>query len=348
MQNFYVRVPWAGVAWLAACFLSVQTAANGDSADTPAGTTMFAQPILNGIAGTFHVPLKERKSASDPVFSLLLWQPNPNQSNGELVPTSWSAGDMTGFYPTGSLSDEQAGFRDEPKTSTVQIAGDTVGAYLNSRDLPQGSQGDKMMITPEFQPPTSQRTCPFASPGMALVNSLDLQIPTARDLKRPGSLTYVNADFGFEDLKTHTRVSYKLSFFHRAATDGSALTPEYLEGTEVGGFDGPSHSFQVGNAVAPGSRVVTMLAGSATFQGEPWRGWRRFAAAITYDNFKTALAALKAKDPAFPGSGNPADYLLRKWHLNAELKFSGGPAELGWSMRQARVSLVPESQLNRA
>ncbi len=36
-------------------------------------------------------------------------------------------------------------------------------------------------------------------------------------------------------------------------------------------------------------------------------------------------------------SVNPADYAFVKFHLNAELHFKNAPAELGWSMRQARI-----------
>ena len=158
-------------------------------------------------------------------------------------------------------------------------------------------------------------------------------------------MTYVVSDLQFVDTGTGTRISYETALFHHSMNTGSPLTPAALEAREVGAFDGPSQSFQVGNPIAPGSRVITLLAGSTLFQHGTWTGWRRFRGAITYANFKTALASLKKKSPAFKASDNPADYELTQWHLNAELKFGAGPAELGWSMRHAKVALLPSAKL---
>jgi hypothetical protein len=88
------------------------------------------------------------------------------------------------------------------------------------------------------------------------------------------------------------------------------------------------------------------LAGSALFQDQPWTGWRPFRFAITQSNFQAALRALKEKYPDFSGSSDPADYEFVAWHLNAELKYASGPAELGWSMRRAAIALAPENRLN--
>jgi hypothetical protein len=317
-----------------------QAAASPDVRGGP--RIIFEQPVLGGIAGNFHVPPAEHKYPVDQAFNLVLWQPNPTRPDGELVPTDWKAGDMTGFYPAAPLVEHQAAFRDAAGASTVQIDGGTVGVYLNSRDLPNSSPGSKMMITPAFKPPKEQRLYPFAEPGLAIANSLELQVPSARDLNRPGNFTYVVATFVLEDRQTHTQISYDVDLFHHAAGPVQPTTPERLRKTEVGAFDEPSHSFEVGNPVAAGSRVVTMAAGSTPRQYQPWRGWRLFKFAITRANFKAALGALKEQALAFKGSEDPADYALSEWHLNAELKFGSGPAELGWSMRRARVALVPE------
>jgi hypothetical protein len=313
--------------------------------------TLFEQPILRGIDGSFHVPLVEhtgnvQKLFENKPFNLLLWQPNPGRNDGKLVPTGWKAGELTGFYPTGSLREHQAAFRDAAGASTVQIEGDTVGVYLNSRDLPGGSDGNKMMITPEFMPPKDRIPYPFAETGMAVVNSLELQVPVASSLNRPGNFAYVVSDLAFVDRRSHTKISYAIRLFHYALQPAPEPTLKQLYRTEVGHFDAPSHSFQVGNQLAMGSRIVTVLSGSTLFQTQPWRGWRFFDAAITRSNFVAALGALQEADASFPGSKNPADYGLIEWHLNAELTFGSGPAELGWSMRHARLMLAPESQLH--
>jgi hypothetical protein len=330
------------LSWAASAIgAHAQAAASPDVRSGP--RIIFEQPVLGGIAGNFHVPPAEHKYPVDQLFNLVLWQPNPTRSDGALVPTNWKAGGMTGFYPAAPLAEHQAAFRDAAGASTVQIDGGTVGVYLNSRDLPNGSPGNKMMITPAFRPPKEQRLYLFAEPGLAVANSLELQVPSARDLNQPGNFTYVVAIFVFEDRQTRAQISYEADLFHHSTRPTLPQMPELLHKNEVGAYDEPSHSFQVHNPAIPGSRIITILAGSTQSQTQPWRGWRPFNFAITRTNFKAALGALKEKAPAFKGSEDPADYALSEWHLNAELKFGSGPAELGWSMRRARVALVPEN-----
>jgi hypothetical protein len=321
----------------------------GESAEEqghrPGETVIFEQPILGGVAGNFHVPIAERKYPSDRQFTVILWQPNPNRLDGELVPTNWSAGDKTGFYPAGALREHQSAFIDAYAESTVQIEAGTIGAYVRSADLPNGSHGDKMMITPVYTFPKQTPLRPFLRPGDALVNSLELQIPVAQDANKPGNYTYVNPVFFFIDIENHTQISYDITVFHHALHRAPPPTPESLRKTEVGAFDGPTHSYQVGNALSVGSRVVLPLSGTTLYQNQPWKGWRIFRFAITRNNFQSALKSLKERDPGFLGSENPSDYVLTEWHLNAELNFTNGPAELGWSLRKTRIALIPEIRL---
>lgn len=314
--------------------------------DLSGESILFEQPFLTGIAGNFHVPIAEHRYPSDKPFNLILWQPNPNEPDGQLVATSWPAGDMTGFYPEGKLAEHQAAFRDAPGASTVQIEGGTVGVYLNSRDLSHGSNANLMMITPAFRLPKARDAYPFVHPGVAIVESLDLQIPVAKDLDRKGNLTYVVADLEFEDRQSRARISYNITLFRHTPAPGTQPTQEWLQRTEVVAYDAPTHSFIIGNPLTLGSRVVTPLTRSSLFQTQPWTGWRSFRFAVTQDNFKTNLLSLNKRAPAFGASENPADYILNGWHLNAEIVFATGPAELGWSMRKARVALVPDDRLD--
>jgi hypothetical protein len=297
------------------------------------------------LSGNFHVPLAEHSYPHDTPFNLILWQPNPNRSDGKLVPSGWKAGDVTGFYPTTPVEEHQAAFRDQAGSSTVQIEGSTVGAYINSADLTNGSSGSKMMITPAYMIPEGERFRPFKKTDSAIVNSLQLQVPTARDENKSGNFTYVVADFVFRDEKSQTTISYGVTLFHH---DPRNIDPtvlpreEVLIRTETGGYDRPSHSYQVSNMLAPGSRIVTPLFQSTLFQVRPWKGWRKFDFAITYGNFRNALEALRTREAEFKGSHDPADYIFLEWHLNAELQYSSGPAELGWSLRETRVELMSE------
>ena len=75
-------------------------------------TTVFAQPVLTGIRDNVHVPVAEHSYPTNKSFNLVLWQPNPAAPAGQLVPTTWNAGDMTGFYPDPPLKEHQAAFRE--------------------------------------------------------------------------------------------------------------------------------------------------------------------------------------------------------------------------------------------
>src|SRR3974390_490517 len=114
---------------------------------------IFKQPTLDGVVGNFHVPLAEHQYPNDHPFNVILWQPNPNKADGQLFPSNESVGDLTGFYPTSPLAKHQSAFRRGAGATAVQIEGDTVGVYLASSDLPNGSPGHKMMITPAFMFP---------------------------------------------------------------------------------------------------------------------------------------------------------------------------------------------------
>src|SRR5579859_2358371 len=141
----------------------------GSGAANPgAPTILFEQPQDNGIGGHFFVPLAAQGSRPKGEFALVLWQVDPFTPNGELVPTSWDAGSKTGFTPSTTLN-VQLGFRDMPGTTTAQMDGDVVGAYLNSEDLPSAPVGQKMMITPEYVFLSGTEPMPFASSNAVLI-----------------------------------------------------------------------------------------------------------------------------------------------------------------------------------
>lgn len=301
---------------------------------------LFDQPALGDVAGHFHVPTAEHRYPTEHPFNLLFWERNPLTPNGDLVPTDWPAWERTGFRPSEPLMRHQLAIRNAPDASTVQAEGRTVGVYLNSRDLTEVSEGHQMMITPAFREPRDAMVFPFARAGTMLVTTFDLQVPTAVDTYRPGSATYVVSDLQLEDRASHTRISYGTALFHHRPSPVRLPGAARLHEAEVGVFDKGSKSYQIGNPLAPDSRLVRILPGSDVFQTQPWRGWRHFAMAISPENFQIGLIALHAQRPDFKGSTNPADYILVGWHLNAELQYATGPAELGWSMRDARITLV--------
>jgi hypothetical protein len=118
-------------------------------ATSVAGTTvLIEQPSPSGIAHDIFVAHVAKSGMPTGTFDLVVEQPDPFTSSGNLVPTSWDAGSQTGFAPA-SPSTAQLGFRNQTGTSTVQMEGDIVGAYLNSRDLPTSLTYQKMMTAPQ-------------------------------------------------------------------------------------------------------------------------------------------------------------------------------------------------------
>jgi hypothetical protein len=333
------------VAWV--CFILWNAWATEADSDETYNRVVFEQPDLHGVEGTFHVPIAELSYPEDREFNVVLWQPNPLRADGQLEPATWSVGDKTGFYPNGAKAFTQRSFRDDFGKTAVQIDGRTIGAYLNSSDFPNGSDGYKLMIAPAYKPARKHQIYPFAEPRQAIENYMDLQVPVAKDSNRDGNFTYVTACFVFWDRKTETRISFSATLFHRAEGHVPPPTRKRMQETEVGPFDGPSKSFQIINPVYPGSPVMTVASASTLVQYAPWRGWRTFDFFITSANFTSALAALKHRAPNFAGSALASDYALIEWHLNAELTFSTGPAELGWSMHDAKLILVSEKSIQQ-
>jgi hypothetical protein len=306
----------------------------------PKSRILFEQPSLSAIAGNFHVPISEHGMPKAQPFNLILWQPNPNRADGELVPTAAPLGDKTGFFPSVPLTRYQLAYTGKPNSTGVQAQGDTVGVYLNSADLPDGSDKgmNKMMITPEYALPADTHFRPFADTGARIVYHFDLQIPTAVSANKPGNFVYAVQYLVFADRTSKTKLTFEVALFHHAPTNPPPPAAKRLQETEVGAFDEPSQTFQVGNPLSPLSRLNTPLPGSTLYGTQPWTGWRPYAFAITRENFAAGLAALAAQGSGFHGSANPADWELQHLHLNAELKFGTGPAQMGWSMRRERIT----------
>jgi hypothetical protein len=252
---------------------------------------------------------------------MVLWQPNPSNAEGQLVPTAWDAGSQTGFTPSSSLNATQLGFQNKPGTSTAQMDGDTVGAYLNSANLPGAPVGQKMMIAPRFAFSPESAPYPFSSTTSVLSGSMDLQIPTA-----VGAETYVLADMLFQD-ENGVQISYGVAVFHNAARNP----------TVDSNYNPPSNSYQLNSPLGVDQRFVTKTSGSAAWTGTSWAGFQTFAWSISRPQFVAALNFLAAEFPGKVQTTDPAKWALVEVHLNAEFHFQPAPAELGWSMRGWKI-----------
>lgn len=322
------------VGRVVACLMliAILTRAGNADAGAQAPKVLFEQGAVDDLARSFLVPGADPQHPN-PVptdrLVLVLWQPNPKRSDGTLVPTSWAAGDKTGFYPTPPL-EHQLGFEDRPGTTTVEAQGGVVGAYLNSQEVSPATDFPSLMITPAFRWSDASAARPFSDPAQALLVSLELQVPTASDADRPGSRAYVVANLEFMDRVSGTKLSYGSELFFNGQSDSNSMNI---------GFDPGSRSIMIYGPDDDGSPILLRVPGSDHFTATPWRGWRTFSYAITGRAFSFALDRIRDRYPNANASQDPADYRLTMFHLNAEVQDYGGPAELGWSMRNARIVL---------
>jgi hypothetical protein len=301
-------------------------------------TTLLEQPQESSITGNVVVPIAEKSTPPTGVFILDVEQPDPFTTNGELVPTAWNASSQTGFAPSNPISD-QLGFQNTSGTSTAQMDAGTVGAYINSKDVPNspvvpgGTGGgcgnvttapsQKMMIAPQYAWSSGTGPIPFASSSTVLSGSLDLQVPTA------SGEAYVVLDMLFEDTNGG-RVTYGVKLFANGVTN-----------PVVGcGYNAPANTYKIDSPLGIDERFVSKAANSASDTGVPWLGWRHFEWSISQSQFAAALQFL---EPQFPGkiqTVDPTQYTLTQVHLNAEINFAPGPAEMGWSMSGLNIWLV--------
>jgi hypothetical protein len=304
-----------------AAVLTLTAAVAVGSSSVAATNDLFDQPLEGGIVSNMFVAHVTKAGMPKGTFDLVLLQPNPFTSNHYLVPTSWDAGSKTGFVPA-SPSISQLGFRNQVGTSTAQMEGDTVGAYLNSRDLPTTLSNQLMMISPQYIWPTGSTPVPFASSGSVLNGEMDLQIPTA-----VGKKTYVSADLSFLD-PNGLRISYSVNLFHNGITRGLPISTN---------FNAAEHYYILGAPLEAGGQFLSLVNGSASITGAPWVGFRHFQWTISQAQFVAALKYLETKFPGKITSTDPTQYELVEVHLNAEMNYSPAPAELGWSMRGLKL-----------
>jgi hypothetical protein len=313
----------SGILRQCATALTLLAAVTVGSTSVAGTTVLFEQPLESGIDGNIWVAHVTKGGMPTGSFDMMVEQPDPHTSTGNLVPTSWDAGSNTGFVPT-SPSTAQLGFTNQAGSSTAQMEGGTVGAYLNSRDLPTTRTNQLMMITPQYRFPPGAAPVPFASSTSVLNGELDLQIPTA-----VGSDTYVTADLLFLDPRG-TRISIGVKLFQNEIRGSGVLGTLYDPSEKV---------YILNSPLTANQQFLTPVQGSASTTGTPWLGWRHFQWTVDQAQFAAAIKYLVTAYPGKITSIDTTQYVLDEVHLNAEFHYSPAPAELGWSMQGLKVWL---------
>lgn len=306
----------------------------------PSPRVLFRQPDLDGLGNRMYV--QTRVPGGE--FAMISWQKSPFTPDGKFLPVRWDAGKKTGLDVTGERPLAQRGMRDVAGATTAQMSGGAVGAYLNSADLSgggtdpagrprPGSEGYKMMVTPQIRFVPETAVHPFRSENGRLDLSLELQVPVAECGEKKGSLAYVNPVLLLVHPVRGVKISYVVGLFSRRSAGGARKVIQHIA------HDEPTKSWMIQCKLVPGNPGLDFGKDSAEFQTAPWRGWRSFSCSVTRANLLAALRALREQQPETDCSLDPADYQLRSFHLNAEITFETAPAEMGWSMRRALLAL---------
>ena len=330
MKSLGIQATLTALAAVVAAASAIEFALSPAHAGS-AQTILIEQPSEKSIGDRLLVPPATHVPLRAGSFDLVLWEPNPNREDGEMVPSGWTAGNKTGFSPSSSVGGKQVSMKTDGESTTAQMDGDTVGVYLNSDDLPMTTHKTKLMIAPSYQFERDRRPQPFSTTNSVLTTTLQLQVPTAIDQHRSGSETYIVGETVFISPKG-CLVSYGVSLFFNGVPHSKVRT----------GFDSDTHSFMMNVPLGENEQYIHRVGPSAPKQSAPWSGWRNFDYALSYVAFAGALSSLKQQYGNSVDTTNPADYKLVGWHLNAELHFGSGPAELGWSMRHMKLTIASD------
>ena len=284
---------------------------------------LFQQPVLLGINSNWYVAHVNKGGLPEGSFGLVSWNPNPYNDGGEYVASSWDASAVTGFSPA-QMTSSQLSVQNATDSTTGQMDGDTVGAYLNSRDLRPSQAGQMMMISPQYIFPEGQQPAVFTSAASTLSSSMQLQVPAAA-----GANTFVSADLLFLD-PNGVRLSYSIKLFSYGHSAGEL----------GGGYDSISNSYMFNCPLTGASQFITPGQSSAAPESAPWTGWRTFSWSINDVQFAAAIKYLQSQFPGKIPTTDPTKWVLGEVHLNAQLIIVTPPAELGWSMHGWQVSVT--------
>jgi hypothetical protein len=256
----------------------------------------FEQPYISEIRGNFCV------KCNPPIgqFNVVQWEQSPD---GPDIPVTWDLGKETGFHPAGDRALSQIGIHNVSGSSGAQMQGNTVGAFINSADFPTGTHANKVITTPNIT--FKENVRPFERDNVLNV-SFDLQVPVAHDGNTQQSSTYVVSDLTFYDTVSKQSVYVNVMVFKNNLRKPAEFVFFDVDTKMAAALSVANH-----NAI-----YCTLASNSEVFQNQPWVGWKSFSYRITKGNF----------------SADPSTWILKRWHLNAELLFDSGSAEMGWSM----------------
>ncbi len=294
-----------------------------------AKVTILQQPSYTDIVG--HLIIAQTPAPNQ--FGFVQWQKNPNTSDGSDIPVTWNMGDKTGFYPTGNLALYQLGMANTYGSTGAQAKGNTLGEYMNSADVSaHGTPEYKLGVWPQLNWAPSPGIYPFSSTKNAIVGNVLMQIPTAFSSGGGNSNAYVGGNIVFINPKTGTRLAFVPDIFSNS--NGADGDPN----KHTMHIDSQTNNIVAEVGMGTNNPWITLAADSATEQWHPWSGYKKFAYTLTYQEFATILAAASSVEQGV--SLNPGDWELQSAHINSEIHYQTGRAELGLSMQNYTLTII--------
>ena len=284
------------------------------------------------------------------LFELIQWPSNPSSASGDF-PAGWDVGLYTGYTPPAPLETHQRGVSPAVAGSTaVQADGATVGFLIDSDSLvtPATSSGTLLPIVAQYNFPVADQFAPFGEPGKTLVYAMQAQIPYA---KGEGSCGLAGSACAYATLYFDIRdVTTGLNFWYGATLYDTRGTPNGIGHLgETVGFDGNTQQAIIGAVVnlgaAQGAKFTTSLPTSRGFQAQTWTGYEPFQFAMTADNLRNAIRAVKVTFPQQYStlSMHPRDYRVLHFNFNPEVAYFGGKASIGVAFNNIRISVQDSS-----
>lgn len=317
-----------------------------------AGTVQFQEPPVSRIDQNFFV---DPASVPAGLFELIQWPPDPGSPPGD-VAISWDVGLYTGFTPPGVAESHQRGVSNITVGSTaVQAGGNTVGFLIDSASLvaPGTGSGTLFPIVAQENFPASRQFRPFSEPGKMLVYAMQAQIPYAKGEGSCGlsgsACAYATLYFDIQDVTSGLNFWYGATLFDtRGTPNGLGFLGETIN------YDGNTQQAIIGAVVnlsaAEGALFTTALPTSKGFQSQTWVGYKAFQFAMTADNLRNAIQAVKATFPQQYGnlSGDPGNYRVFHFNFNPEVAYFGGHAAIGVAFNNIRISVQDGSDCDNA
>lgn len=233
--------------------------------------------------------------------------------------SGWNVGDFTGVESPAPVGNYQLGIDNAVYGSpAVQMSGTTVGAVVNTLNIPGGSGYNNNLANAQVQYKwnASDNLTPWTYSTSKFNFSFNLQIPESSFTG--GAVGYVLASFLVTDGNGH------YLWIQPQVYDVRGVNSSGIH--ESVGYDKGTATVFVNTMYGLGTRYCTQSAGSSSSTGSTWSGWQLYSESI---NQTQLLNAINDANGAYQVglSKNPASYILVFISIQAEIAW---PTGNGW------------------